>query len=141
MKIHLKNSVDSAKLAEIDSITFSEKNNPLPTKLMVVWSSADPDVANKVCFMYTDNAKRYNWFNTIRLIIWGPSAKLLSQNNGLKSSVRSMIQRGVIIEASKACTDAYNVTQTLQGLGVTIKDDMGKAMAGYIKSDYEILTF
>ena len=32
-----------------------------PTRLCVVWSSADPEVATDFCFMYTLNAKRAGW--------------------------------------------------------------------------------
>ncbi len=141
MKIHLQNKVDSTKLSEIDSITFSPDDNPLPTKLMVVWSSADPDIANKVCFMYTDNAKNNNWFDEVRLVVWGPSAKLLTENTSLQSYVQSMINKGVIVEASKACADVYNIVQDLEGLGVNVRDDMAEAMSNYIKGDYEVLTF
>ncbi len=141
MKIHLQNKVDSTKLSDIDSITFSPDDNPLPTQLMVVWSSADPDIANKVCFMYTDNAKNYSWFDEIRLIVWGPSAKLLSEDTDLQDYVKSMINKGIVVEASKACADAYNVTTVLEGLGVNVKEDMAETMSNYIKGNYEILTF
>ncbi len=141
MKIHLENMVDSTKLSDIDSITFSPDDNPLPTKLMVVWSSADPDIANKVCFMYTDNAKINNWFDEIRLIVWGPSAKLLTEDTGLQDYVKSMIEKGIIVEASKACADVYNIAQALEGYGINVRDDMAEAMSNYIKGDYEVLTY
>ena len=49
-------------------------------KLAVLWTSGDPDVAEKMGFMYTYNAKKQGWFDEVVLIIWGPSAKLLSEN-------------------------------------------------------------
>ena len=40
--------------------------------LVVVWSSGDPDVAEKSCLMYAHAAKKYNWFKAVILIVWGP---------------------------------------------------------------------
>ena len=49
-------------------------------KLAVLWTSDDPNLAEKMAFMYTYNAKKQGWFDEVTLIIWGPSAKLLSEN-------------------------------------------------------------
>ena len=34
-----------------------EKTSP-DSRLAVVWTSGDPEVAHQVCFMYTDNARK-----------------------------------------------------------------------------------
>ena len=52
-------------------------------KLAVLWTSGDPDVAEKMGFMYTYNAKKQGWFDEVVLIVWGPSAKLLTENKML----------------------------------------------------------
>ena len=49
-------------------------------KLVVVCTSGDRDVALKMVFMYTFNAKKYEWWKEITLLIWGPSSKLLSED-------------------------------------------------------------
>jgi hypothetical protein len=54
------------------------------SKLAVLWTSGDPDVAEKMAFMYTYNAKKQGWFDEVVLIVWGPSAKLLSEKKMLK---------------------------------------------------------
>jgi hypothetical protein len=38
-------------------IVGQEKTSP-NSRLAVVWTSGDPDVAHQVCFMYTENAKK-----------------------------------------------------------------------------------
>jgi hypothetical protein len=48
--------------------------------LVVVWSSGDREVALKTAFMYTVNAKLKGWWPEVILIVWGPSAKLLSED-------------------------------------------------------------
>ena len=67
---------------------MNENNN----KLAVIWSSGDPEVAKKVCFMYTLNAKKQGWFDEVVLIVWGPSAKLLAENEDLQEDIKKMIQ-------------------------------------------------
>ena len=45
--------------------------NPVkPEKLFVLWSSGDREVAKKMVFMYTLNAKLNGWWNDISLIVW-----------------------------------------------------------------------
>ncbi len=55
--------------------------------LVVLWSSGDPDVAEKACLMYAHAAKKYNWFKEVILIVWGPSEKLLAENSKLKDKI------------------------------------------------------
>ena len=62
--------------------------NPVkPEKLFVLWSSGDREVAKKMVFMYTLNAKLKGWWNDISLIVWGPSAKLVSEDKGLQAGI------------------------------------------------------
>jgi hypothetical protein len=110
-------------------------------KLAVLWTSGDPYVAHKVCFMYTHNAKKHNWFDRVQLIVWGPSAKLLAEDASLQDTVKQMITDGVELKACKACADSYGVSDDLAALGIDVKY-MGKPLTGYLKSpDWATLTF
>lgn len=51
-----------------------------------------------------------------------------------------MIEQGVIVQACKACTDQYKVSNHLSELGVDVKY-MGKPLTENLKSDKKILTF
>ena len=51
-----------------------------PNKLAVLWTAADRDTAQKMVFMYSYNAKKNGWFDEVKLIIWGPTAKLISED-------------------------------------------------------------
>ena len=122
----------------------SEKNlksnhNPSDT-LVVLWTSGDPEVAEKVCFMYTHNALKRGWFKTVILIVWGPSANLLATNTRLESEVKSMISDGIQLQACKACSDSYGVSEKLQDIGVEVIY-MGMPLTNYLKSGYSILNF
>ena len=110
------------------------------SRLAVIWSSGDPEVANKVCFMYTHNAKRAKWFDEVTLIVWGPSAKLLATNKELQTEIKSMLTDGVRVQACQACSDSYGVSDQLRSLGIEVKY-MGKPLTDILKQGWKVLTF
>jgi len=109
-------------------------------RLAVVWTSADPEVARNVCFMYTHAAKKNKWFDEVRLIVWGPSAKLLSEDADLQARVKAMGEDGVILQACVQCADNYGVSDALRGLGIEVKG-MGKPLTDLLQSGCKVLTF
>jgi hypothetical protein len=110
------------------------------SRLAVIWTSGDPDVAHRVCFMYTDNAKKQKWFDEVVLIVWGPSARLLAGDKDLQAKIKTMQADGVVIQACLACTESYGVTEQLRKLGIDVKY-MGKPLTDFIKTGWKILTF
>ncbi len=111
-----------------------------PDKLVIIWTSGDFYVAERVALMYAHNAKIAGWFKEVTLIIWGPSAKLISENIKLQERVKTMQKDGVVVEACVACADAYGVTEDLRKLGYDVKG-MGKPLTDYLKSGAKVLTF
>ena len=109
-------------------------------KLVVLWTSGDPDVAEKMGFMYTLNAKKQGWFDEVTLIVWGPSAKLLTENKMLQDYVKRMQEVGVKVEACLACARMYDVDQQLLEMGIDVKG-MGVPLTEYLKSGYHVLTY
>ena len=111
-----------------------------PDKLVVLWTSDDPYVAERVTLMYTHAAKTAGWFKDVTLIIWGPSAKLVAENLKVQEKLKSMQKDGVVIEACIACSDAYGISDNLKKLGYDVKF-MGKPLTDYLKSGAKVLTF
>jgi len=109
-------------------------------RLVVVWTSGDRDVALKMVFMYTFNAKRLGWWDDVTLLIWGPSAQLLSNDQELQEYVGRMKELGVHLEACKACADEYGVAEKLEALGVTVRYT-GQALTDYLKEGRHVITF
>ncbi len=110
-------------------------------KLAVLWTSGDPFVAHKVCFMYTHNAKKAGWWGHVQLIIWGPSSKLLANDKELQAAVKAMMADGIVVKACKACADSYGVSDDLAALGIEVKY-MGQPLTRILKSDqWQVLTF
>ncbi|MBT8398301.1 MAG: DsrE family protein [Gemmatimonadetes bacterium] len=118
----------------------STPNDQDSSRLAVLWTSGDPEVATKVAFMYTLNAKRQGWFDEVTLIVWGPSSKLLSGNTELQEAIQGMADAGVEVVACKACADSYGVSDALSAIGIEVKY-MGVPLTEMLKGDWEVITF
>jgi hypothetical protein len=126
----------SAKLINAQE---TSPNTPSDT-LVVLWSSGDPEVAEKACLMYTGAAKKFGWFREVILIVWGPSEKLLAESPKLKEKIASIKKDGVIVEACVACSNMYAVTDELKVCEVDVKG-MGVPLTRYLKRGYKVISF
>jgi hypothetical protein len=91
-----------------------------PTRLVVIWSSADREVALHSMFMYTHNSKKKGWWDEVRLIVWGPSARLLVDDTELQEKMSEMQTDGVELLACRACSDRLGVSEQLEALGIEV---------------------
>jgi len=112
-----------------------------PDELVVVWTSGDREAALKMAFMYTLNSKRFKWgWKNVTLIVWGPSAKLLTEDKELQEHIIDMKEKGVKILACKKCSDEYGVSDALKKLGIEVKYT-GKPLTDYLRDDnYRVIT-
>jgi hypothetical protein len=90
--------------------------------------------------MYTLNAKKAGWFDVVHLVVWGPSAKLLAEDQGLQAEVKAMQEAGVVTEACVVCARRYGVDDDLLELGLDVKG-MGKPLSDRLKDNWKIITF
>lgn len=111
-----------------------------PSKLVVVWTSGDREVAIKMVYMYTYNAKKDGWWDNIRFIVWGPSSKLLSEDKELQEYTQKMKDVGVEVFACKACADMYGVSEKLEELGLEVKY-IGEDLTEMLQGGWTHLTF
>jgi len=93
-----------------------------------------------MAFMYGHTAKKSGWFKEVTIVIWGPSAKLISENEKIQEKVKSMQADGIKVEACIACARQYGVDGKLKELGYDVKG-MGTPLTAYLKSDAEVISF
>lgn len=124
------------------SETMAQTNSKENTsdKLVIVWTSDDPYLAERMVLMYAHAAKTAGWFKEVTIIIWGPSAKMVSENLKIQEKLKAMQTDGVEIQACIACATAYGVVEDLKNLNFEVKG-MGKPLTDYLKSDAKVLTF
>lgn len=122
----------------------AEKAQPeadgVPAQQCIVWTSGDREVALKLVYMYAANAAKREWMDHVMLLVWGPSAKLLSVDRELQEGLKELEAAGVELVACKACADLYGVSDTLAGLGIDVKY-AGKLLADIQKDGWHVLTF
>jgi len=122
-------------LAAQDSIPAAASDT-----LVVLWSSGDPEVAEKACLMYTGYAKRLGWFREVILLAWGPSERLISENEMVKEKIAVLQKDGVIVQACIACANMYGVTDDLKVCSVDVRGT-GGLLTKYIKRGYKMISF
>ena len=111
-----------------------------PNSLCVIWSAADRDVALELVFMYTINSKIRGWWDNVRLVIWGPSARLLAEDEELLDHIYALQKEGVEVQACKRCADDLGVAEPLEKAGIEVIY-MGVPLTDMIKDGWKVLTF
>jgi hypothetical protein len=105
-----------------------------PTKLAVLWTSGDPDVAHRMALMYTHVAKTSGWFDEVLLIVWGPSQRILVGDHDLQDKLHEMQADGVITQACIMCANTFGIAEELRGLDLEVKP-MGGPLTEFLKSE------
>ncbi len=112
-----------------------------PTRLAVVWTSNDADVAHRMALMYSGAAARQGWFDEVQLIVWGPSQKLVVADKDVRAAVDRLRESGVAVVACLACADTFGIAEDLREAGLDVRY-MGRPLTGYLKSpDWAVMTY
>lgn len=109
-------------------------------KLLIVWSTAEIDVAKKMVLLYSSVILERQYWDEAHLMIWGPSAKLLSENHDLQEFVTKIQNTGVKTSACQVCTDDYGISEQLASMGIEITHT-GEFLTHALQNDWKVLTF
>lgn len=111
-------------------------------KISILWTSGDPEVAKHVVMPYSYYSKKAGWFDEVRLIVWGPSSKLLSESEVFQKKIADLQEAGVMVEACVMCADSYGVSDQFREMGIEVIP-MGQPLSDRLKSDdeWKVITF
>lgn len=112
----------------------------MKNKLLIVWSSADEEVAKKLILLYGSVMLPRAYWDEATIMVWGPSAKLLAHNKELQERVKTVMQTGVKFNACVVCSDDYGVSDELSALGIELTHT-GEMLTNALQSDYKVITF
>ena len=107
--------------------------------LYVLWTNDNIDTAEKMVFMYTINSLTKGWWEKVTLIVWGATAKLVSENKNIQKKIKEALDAGVHITACKACADQLGVSDDLEKLGIEVKY-WGVPLTDILANDEKLLT-
>jgi len=119
---------------------FAQDAATTPSRLAILWTSGDSEVAHNVAFMYAHTAKKVGWFDEVTLIVWGPSQRNLIGDKDLQAKIKEMQDDGVLVEACIACAMTYGIVEELKALGIPVRG-MGPPLTNYLKNGWKVLTF
>jgi len=108
-------------------------------RLVILWTSGDREAALNMVFMYALHSKLKGWWREVNLIVWGPSSKLLAGDVELQEYLKKLGECGIKLEACKACSDIYNVSEKLMELGIEVKY-MGEPFTQLLKDGYRVIS-
>ncbi len=109
-------------------------------KLLIVWSTAEIEVAKKMVLLYSSVIIPRGYWDQAHLMIWGPSAKLLSENIELQEILVQIKDTGVELSCCVVCSDEYHVTEKLASLGIEMIHT-GEVLTSALKEDWKVITF
>jgi hypothetical protein len=107
--------------------------------LYVLWTNDNPITAEKMVFMYTINALIHGWWEKVTVIVWGATAKLVSENPDIQALVEKALDQGVHLTACKACADQLEVTSELENQKIEVIY-WGEPLTKLLKSGATLLT-
>ncbi|MFT5661919.1 MAG: hypothetical protein ACI9TV_002567 [Sulfurimonas sp.] len=113
----------------------------MKNELLIVWSSGEVEVARKLVLLYGSVMLERKYWDEATIMIWGPSAKLLAQDEQLQEQFKVVQKSGVKFNACVVCTDDYGVSDTLRELGVALIHT-GEMLTEALQSDTtKVITF
>jgi len=88
------------------------------TKLLIVWTNGDKEVAMKLPLLYGSVILERGYWEEAHLMVWGPSIKLAATDPDIRSRLKQMQESGVTMSACIVCSDDYDATAALAALGI-----------------------
>jgi hypothetical protein len=107
--------------------------------LVVIWVTRDREAALNMALMYAKNSRLKGWWETVHLVVWGPSARLLTEDAELQAEIEDCKAAGVELLACKACADRYGASEALAAMGLEVVY-MGEPLTRYLKHGWKVLT-
>ena len=112
----------------------------MATKIFVVLSSSDREVALEVGLIYPLNAAKNKWVDEVKVIIFGPSEKVAAYDTEVQEKIKDLQNAGVEVLACKWCADRMNITSILEKAGVKVVF-VGPIISQLLKDGWASLTF
>jgi hypothetical protein len=112
----------------------------MATKLLVILSSGDREVALDVGLIYPLNAIKNRWMDDVKLIVFGPSEKLAAYDTEVQGKLKELMEAGINVIACKWCADRMNITSLIEKAGIQV-EYVGPIISQLIKDGWASLAF
>jgi hypothetical protein len=131
------NTRNSSKARNFETETQLNRDS---NALVIIWSSADKEVALKAALAFALNSKLNGWMQDVTVLAWGPSVQLLAKDKEIQNVFTYLRQAGVIVLVDKKCVEEYQANKEMEILKLEVKS-LGKTLTTFIQQKRTILTF
>lgn len=111
----------------------------MDNKLTILWTNADPLTAEMMVFMYAEAGLAYKWWDSVEIIVWGATAKLVAENKHIQEKLLDIKSKGVKVGFCIACATKLGVVAEIEALGFELKP-MGPPLTEVLKNNGKLLT-
>ena len=70
--------------------------------------------------MYATNSMLHRLWEEVTVILWGPTVRLVAENEFIQDSMRTAMQAGVKFSACISCANQFGVVEKLEALGIEV---------------------
>ena len=106
----------------------------MQSKLVIIVSQAEENAIWTGIFLAIKGT-RNDFMDDIRLVLWGPSEKVIAENQELQQMIKEYLALGKTVWACKTCSDRYGVTEAMLKLGCEV-DYVGSLVTGWLKQGF-----
>jgi hypothetical protein len=107
--------------------------------LNILWTDANEETSQLFVLMYATNSMIQHAWDSVTVIIWGATARLVAQNAQIQESIRVAMNVGVKFSACVACARQLGVINTLEDLGIEVIP-WGRPLTEILKGNEKLLT-
>ncbi len=112
----------------------------MASKVLVIISSADREVALEVGLPYPLNAAKNQWLDEVKVVFFGPSEKLAGSDMEVQLKIKELQEHGVEVMACKYCSDRMDISKLLEKQGIKVIY-VGPVISQLIKDGWATLSF
>jgi hypothetical protein len=94
--------------------TFESKD------LHILWTNDNLNTSRFMLMMYSTNSMLRSWWDSVTVIIWGATAKLVAENMEIQERMKLAQHAGVKFSACIACARELGVVEQLEALDVEV---------------------
>jgi hypothetical protein len=108
-------------------------------ELLILWTNNNIGTSLNMVLMYAENAKKQGWWDNVTLLIWGATAKLVSENPEIQNYIQVILNEKVRVVACRQCAENYNVVDKLENQQIEVFYT-GQFLTDWIKEDKKLIT-
>ena len=114
------------------SKAFKAFEDESTNKITILWISGDRNVFMESIEPYCNACFKNKDYDELTLMAWGSSICLLAKDKNLQRELKTLINKGLDVKASRFLTEKYSCTEILKNMGVEI-GNMNEILTDFLK--------